>query len=92
MKKHRGSTGVVNELKARKAPGLDGFPVECFKKGCVIVLEWLARLLNTSTDMWVVPVDWRTACVVPLYKRNGDNFECSKSKGISLLSVDGKLW
>ena len=24
---------VVNEIKSSKAPGLDGFPVECLKKG-----------------------------------------------------------
>ena len=29
-----------------KAPGLDGFPVECLKKGDMAVLEWLVRLLN----------------------------------------------
>ena len=29
------------------------------------VLEWLVRLLNLSFDMWVVPVDWRGACIVP---------------------------
>ena len=23
----------VNEMKAGKAPGLDGFPIECLKKG-----------------------------------------------------------
>ena len=38
---------AVNELKSGKAPGLDGFPVECLQKGGVAVLGWLARLLNT---------------------------------------------
>ena len=32
---------AVNEMKSGKAPGLDGFPVECLKKGCMPVLEWL---------------------------------------------------
>ena len=32
------------------------------------VLEWLVRLLNLSFDMGVVPIDWRGACIVPLYK------------------------
>ena len=32
------------------------------------------------------------ACIVPLYKENGDKFECSNSRGISLLSVAGKLY
>ena len=33
-------------MKSGKAPGLDGFPVECLKKGGMAVLEWLVRLLN----------------------------------------------
>ena len=63
--------------------------MECLKKGGIAVLEWLVRLL--SFDMGVVPMDWRGACIVPLYKGKGDKFECSNSRGISLLSVVGKL-
>ena len=42
--------------------------------------------------MGVVPTDWRIACIVPLYKRRGDKCECNNSRGISLLSVVGKLF
>ena len=59
---------AVNEMKSGKAPGLDGFPVECLKA----VLEWLVRLLNLSFDMGVVPMDWRG-----LYKWKGDKCECT---------------
>ena len=41
---------------------------KCLKKGDMAVLEWLVRLLNSSFDMGVVPIDWRGACIVPLYK------------------------
>ena len=58
----------MNEMKSGRAPGLDGFPVECLKKGGMAVLEWLVRLLNLSFDMGVVPIDWHGACIVPLYK------------------------
>ena len=30
---------AVNEMKSGKAPGLDGFPVECLKKGGMAVLN-----------------------------------------------------
>ena len=36
-------------------------------------------------------MDWRGACIVPLYKGKDDKCECSNSIGISLLSVAGKL-
>ena len=37
-------------------------------------------------------MDWRGACIVPLYKRKGDKCECRNSRGICLLSVVGKLF
>ena len=83
---------AVNEIKSGKAPGLDVFPVECLKKGGMAELEFLVGLLNLSFDMGVVPIDWRGACIVPLYKGKGDKSECSYSSGISLLSVVGKLF
>ena len=39
----------------------------------------------------MVPVDWVIACMVPLYKGKGDVHECSNFRGISLLSVVGKV-
>ena len=83
---------AVNQTKSGKVPGLDGFSVECLRKGGMAVLEWLVRLLNLSFDMRVVPMDWRGACIVPLYKGKGDKCECSHSRDISLLSVVGKLY
>ena len=37
-------------------------------------------------------MDWRGACIVPLYKGKGDKSECSNCRGNSLLSVVGKLF
>ena len=37
-------------------------------------------------------MDWHCACIVPLHKGKDDKCECSNSRGISLLSVVGKLY
>ena len=37
-------------------------------------------------------MNWRGACIVPLYKGKGDKCECSNSRGISLLNAAGKLF
>ena len=37
---------AVNEIKSGKAPGLDGFPVECLKKCGMAVLEWLVKTVK----------------------------------------------
>ena len=78
-------------MKSGRAPGLDGFQVECLKKGDMAVLEWLVRPLNLSFDMGIVPMDWRGACMVLLRKGKGDKCEYSNTRGVNLLSVAGKL-
>ena len=37
-------------------------------------------------------MDWCGACILSLYKGNGDKCECSNPKSISLLSVVGELF
>ena len=83
---------ALNETKGGKAPGMDGVRVEMLKEGGVTVLEWLVRLFNICFMLSIVPVGWVIACMVPLYKGKGDIYECSKFRGISLLSVVGKVY
>ena len=40
----------------------------------------------------VVPEDWRSAVIVALYKGRGERSECKNLRGISLLSVVGKIY
>ena len=83
---------ALNETKGGKAPGMDGVRVEMLKEGVVTVLEWLVRVFNICFMLSIVPVDWVIACMVPLYKGKGDVHECSNFRGISLLSVVGKVY
>ena len=83
---------ALNETKGGKAPGMDGVRVEMLKEGGVTVLEWLVRLFNKCFMLSIVPVDWVIACMVPLYKGKGDMYKCSNFRGISLLSVVGKVY
>ena len=82
----------LNETKEGKAPGMDGVRVKMLKGGGVTVLEWLVRLFNICFMLSIVPVDWVIACMVLLYKGKGDMYECSNFRGISLLSVVGKVY
>jgi hypothetical protein len=40
----------------------------------------------------IVPRDWRRAVIVPLYKGKGEKGNCRNYRGISLLSVVGKVY
>ena len=82
---------VLNETKEGKAPGMDGVRV-MLKEGGVTALEWLVRVFNICFMLSIVPVDWVIACMVPLYKGKGDVHECRNFRGISLLSVVGKVY
>ena len=39
-----------------------------------------------------VPRDWQRTIVVPLYKGKGDRGDCKNYRGISLLSIPGKVY
>ena len=39
-----------------------------------------------------MPEDWRSAVIVPLYKGKGEMTESKNYRGISLLSVVGKIY
>ena len=84
--------GAMRGMKAGKSPGMDGCRVECLKYGGETVVMWLVRLFNVCLREGVVPADWTNACIVPLYKGKGDKYECGNWRGISLLSVVGKLY
>ena len=40
----------------------------------------------------IVPEDWRSAVILPLYKVKGERTDCSNYRGISLLSLVGKIY
>ena len=65
-------------MKSGKAPGLDGFSVECLKQRGTAVLEWLVSLLNVSFDVGVVPMGWWGACIYPCTKGKVKNVNVAK--------------
>ena len=58
--------------------------MKCVANGCVGFL--------TCWDRGEVPRDWREAVMLPVYKGKGDKRECSNHRGISVLSVVGKMY
>lgn len=39
-----------------------------------------------------VPLEWKSACVVSLYKGKGGKYECSSFRSKNLLSIVGKIY
>ena len=82
---------VVKKLLGGRAPGVDEVRPEFLKALDVVGLSWLTRLCSTAWTSGAVPLDWQTGVVVPLFKK-GDRRVCSNYRGITLLSLPGKVY
>ncbi|KAK3528570.1 hypothetical protein QTP70_003744 [Hemibagrus guttatus] len=84
-------TEVVQQLLGSKAPGVDEIHPEYLKSLDIVGLSWLTCLCNIAWQSGTVPLDWVTGVVVPLFKK-GDRKVCSNYRGITLLSLPGKVY
>ncbi|KAK3557454.1 hypothetical protein QTP70_027739, partial [Hemibagrus guttatus] len=84
-------TEVVQQLLSGKAPRVDEIHPEYLKSLDVVGLSWLTRLCNIAWQSGTVPLDWATGVVIPLFKK-GDRRVCSNYRGITLLSLPGKVY
>ncbi|KAK3521491.1 hypothetical protein QTP70_007429 [Hemibagrus guttatus] len=84
-------TEVVQQLLGGKAPGVDEIRPEYLKSLDVVGLSWLTRLCNIVWRSGTVPLDWATGVVITLFKK-GDRRVCSNYRGITLLSLPGKVY
>ncbi|KAK3516631.1 hypothetical protein QTP70_022033 [Hemibagrus guttatus] len=84
-------TEVVQQILGGNAPGVDEIRPEYLKSLDVVGLSWLTHLCNIAWRSGTVPLDWVTGVVIPLFKK-GDRKVCSNYRGITLLSLPGKVY
>ncbi|XP_020604539.1 uncharacterized protein LOC110043431 [Orbicella faveolata] len=83
---------AIDNLACGKAPGLDSIPAEVLKHGKPSILQPLHELLCHCWEKGHIPQDMRDASIVTLYKNKGDQSDCNNCRGISLLSIVGKVF
>ena len=83
---------ALDLLSSGKAPGNDGIPAEVLKCSKASLLPILHGLLIKCWRQGSVPQDMRDANIHTLYKNKGDKGDCNNYRGISLLSITGKLY
>jgi hypothetical protein len=84
---------VVEALKAAQsgtAPGEDAIFVEMLKHSGDTGAEVLTRMFNLALGWEVVPTQWKTGIIIPLFK-GGDESDPKDYRGITLLSSVGKV-
>ena len=82
---------AIGKMKSGKVAGLCGINAEMLKAGDSVVVKWLHRIVNIAWATGEVPEDWKRAVIIPLHKK-GSKAMCSNYRGISLLSVPGKVY
>ena len=82
----------MNRLKWGKAPGIFGIHAELLKAGGNAALMSLHAVLCSAWNTGIIPTDWKRGLVVPLWKGKGDRQDCNNYRGVTLLSVPGKIF
>ncbi|KAI5748494.1 hypothetical protein M8J77_026153 [Diaphorina citri] len=81
---------AVGQLKNNKSAGSDAITAELLKGGGETIINMFTALFKKVWEEKHVPKDWTDAIVVPLHKK-GKKSVCDNYRGISLLSVPGKV-
>ena len=83
---------AMNKIKAGKAPGVCGIYPEYIQHGGSDALRTLHKIVTQVWKEEVVPEEWHQGIIIPLYKGKGSKSECSNYRGITLLSMPGKVF
>ena len=83
---------VIRGLRSGRASGCDEIPAELLKSGLNPLAKHLHALMHQCWLSRTVPQEFRDAKITTLYKNKGDRGDCNNYRGISLLSVTGKVF
>ncbi|KAL8615669.1 hypothetical protein ACOMHN_034819 [Nucella lapillus] len=82
---------AIQQTSSGKAPGKDGIPAEIFKTVVPVALDTFHNLLCSIWEEDDMPQEFRDATIISLFKNKGSKSDCGKYRGISLLSIAGKI-
>ena len=82
---------IVASLRNAAAPGEDGITAPMLKASPTSI-SYLHRLICLAWRRRRAPMQWKHALLVALYKGKGDKRACDNLRGISLLSIPGKVY
>jgi exonuclease III len=82
---------AIRLLSCGKAPGSDSIPAEIYKEGGPALTEKIHKIFQQIWAAESIPQDMKDALIIHLYKRKGNRQDCNNHRGISLLSIMGKI-
>ena len=84
-------TEAIEQLKSRKAAGVDGIPPGIWKLGGPALHVKLHDLIVCCWEQCKLRQDLRDTVIITLYKNKSDTSDCSNYRGITLLFIVGKV-
>ena len=82
--------GLIRSLKTNSASGPDNISSQMLKGAAPSICGHLADLFNRSLSSGVIPTDWKTSNITPVFKA-GDPKLTTNYRPISLLSIPSKI-
>ena len=82
---------AIKFLSSGKAPGSDAIPAEIYKAGGTPVAKKMTELFHIMWRKEAIPQEFKDASVIHLFKWKGNPQLCDNHRGISLLSIAGKV-
>ena len=77
-------------MKENKSPGVDGISPKILKETVEQIGTPLAHVFNMSLQKGIVPLEWKEANIIPLFKKGSRN-KSVNDRPVSLTSVICKL-
>ena len=83
---------AISQLRSHRAPGICGITAELLKAGGACCTEWLTNIICKARETGSAHDDWKNGIILPFYKGKGSRTDCQNYRGITLLSVAGKVY
>ena len=80
----------IRDMKTNKSPGVDGIPPKLILEIVEQISIPLATVFNLSLEEGVVPLEWKEAKILPLFKK-GSRSKSENNRPVILTSVICKL-
>ena len=82
---------AIKGIKSGKAAGEEEIRPEMLKALTGEEILWLTRVCQVAWRFGKTPRDWQPGVIIPIFKK-GDRKQCTNYRGISLLSLPGKVF
>ena len=82
---------AIKKINIGKAAGIDGIYPEMIVHQGIEANKALLKVCQLAYKTKIVPKDWKNSAIIPIHK-SGSSMLCENYRGISLLSVPGKVY